>query len=148
MLETNNEMVDMSVKSNLNETTHSDEGRINEIKQAYEKRIAELEEIVKQMKTTLKNKKQNVEDMDTQEKIDVKKASTTVNKSSNEDVVKVNLQSTTSKVEVKIVGQKKMEVKKIAAPDVTRVAVSDGAGALAPVLATGVGPGTVSAGDP
>ena len=52
MLETNNEMVDMSVKSNLNETTHSDEGRINEIKQAYEKRIAGLEEIVKQMKTT------------------------------------------------------------------------------------------------
>ena len=120
ILETNIEMVDMSDKSNPKDTTYSDEGRIKEIKESYEKRIAELEAIVKHMKKTSEDNKHKYEAMDTQEKIDVKQASTTVNESSNEDVVESNIASTTSKeeiiAEVKIVGQKKVEVKKIYAP--------------------------------
>ena len=62
------------------------------------------------------NDKHNEEIMDTQDNNDVRQSSSTPNKSSNEDVVKINQSPTNSKQkvvpEVNLVGQKKMEIKK------------------------------------
>ena len=109
-MKTNIEMVDMSEKSTLEKVTNSDEVNINQMKKSYEKRITELEAIVKQLmdkskmnclKDISKDKKLNVEAMDTQDKLDdVKQSSTTEN----------------NVVQEKLVGQTKVESQKIPAP--------------------------------
>ena len=112
IIETNIEMVEMPVNPTPKETTSLNEIKFNELKQSYEKRIQELEAIVKRHIEEKKISQENVSKMEVMD--------TTENIVKDKEIIALTQNEESSKddnvVEIKLVGQNKIEIKKMLAP--------------------------------